>query len=95
MMSESEKVETQTIESKTAADYLDPTNEPEPSEETGLGTHFGSTFDPNMKKDAPKLPESAKSAKEKLAATSSTMTTAQLQHAATEGDPNNLMQTKR
>lgn len=77
---------------QTAVDYLDPTNEPEPSEETGLGTHFGSTFDPATKKDAPRMFENqAKSATEKLSHTDSTMSTAQLQQAATEEDPNNLL----
>lgn len=80
--------------SQTAADYLDPTREPEPSAETGPGTHFSNTFDPALREEAPRLPNSStapeKSAAEKLASTSSTMTTAQLQAAATEGDPNNL-----
>ncbi|USW53530.1 hypothetical protein Slin15195_G068490 [Septoria linicola] len=92
----SEPNPTQTIESKTAVDYLNPENAPEPSEETGLGTHFANTFDPALKKNAPHLPDTKiapapqQSAKEKLAKTSSTMTTAQLQKAAQEGDPNAL-----
>ena len=80
---------------KTAVDYLDPTNEPEPSEVTGVNNHFNNTFDPAMKKDAPQIPHTSiapapKSAQEKLASTDSTMTTAQLQAAARDDDPNGL-----
>ncbi|CZT24032.1 uncharacterized protein RCC_09749 [Ramularia collo-cygni] len=85
-------------DSKTAVDYLDPTNEPEPSTETGLGSHFGSSFDPSMKKNAtrqqPAQSAPQASAAEKLSTTSSSMTTAQLQAAAAEGDPNNLQKKK-
>ncbi|KAF2207553.1 hypothetical protein CERZMDRAFT_102236 [Cercospora zeae-maydis SCOH1-5] len=86
---------TNTIESKTAVEALDPTREPEPSDLTGLGTHFRSTFDPALKKDAPNIPRSAlapapPSAKQKLKNTNSNMSTAELQKAAEEGDPNGL-----
>jgi hypothetical protein len=48
-----------------------------------------------LKKDAPQLPDTSiapapASAKDKLAATDSSMTTAELQKAALEGDPNGL-----
>lgn len=82
--------------SQHSADYFDPVNEPEPSAETGLGTHFNNTFDPSLKKEAPTLPVSVSTAKTgeaasaKLASTSSTMTTKELQQAAVEGDPNGL-----
>lgn len=83
---------------KHSADYFDPVNEPEPSAETGLGTHFNNTFDPALKKDAPTLlvanpfatAATREAASEKLASTSSSMSTAQLQRAAVEGDPNGL-----
>lgn len=89
-------------QSQTAAEYLNPVNGPEPSEETGLGTHFANTFDRSLKKQAPEDVAEAeaadraakdaaqKPAQQKLAATNSTMTTAQLQKAAQEGDPNGL-----
>ncbi|GIZ36658.1 hypothetical protein CKM354_000012700 [Cercospora kikuchii] len=91
----SEEELAKTVESKTAIEALDPTHEPEPSDLTGLGTHFRSTFDPALKKNAPNLPDTAiapapASAKQKLQNTNSTMTTAQLQKAAQEGDPNGL-----
>ncbi|KAM3423984.1 hypothetical protein BST61_g1377 [Cercospora zeina] len=85
-----------TIESKTAVEALDPTREPEPSDLTGLGTHFRSTFDhPALKKDAPNIPHSGiapapPSAQQKLKNTNSNMSTAELQKAAEEGDPNGL-----
>lgn len=79
-----------------SADYFDPVNEPEPSAETGLGTHFNNTFDPALKKEVPTLPVSVstaatgEAASAKLASTSSAMTTKELQRAAVEGDPNGL-----
>ncbi|KAF7196772.1 hypothetical protein HII31_01911 [Pseudocercospora fuligena] len=46
--------------SKAAAAYLiDPLNAPQPAEETGPGTHFGSTFDPAHKANAPALPKTS------------------------------------
>jgi hypothetical protein len=85
-----------TSHSQHTADYFDPVNEPEPSAETGLGTHFNTTFDPALKKDAPTLhvqfatAATGEAASEKLASTSSSMTTKELQQAAVEGDPNGL-----
>lgn len=82
--------------SQHSADYFNPVNEPEPSEQTGLGTHFNNTFDPALKKEAPTLPVSTttaaagEAASDKLASTSSSMTTKELQKAAVEGDPNGL-----
>lgn len=73
---------------QTAVDYLEPANEPEPSAETGLGTHFTNTFSKTHKENAPnQAPEI------KLKNTDSTMTTAQLQQAAADAqyaDPNTL-----
>ncbi|KAK4635097.1 hypothetical protein CLAFUW4_01367 [Fulvia fulva] len=79
---------------KRADDYLNRTNEPEPGQVTGPGAHFNDTFDPALRKNAPAAASGAgaqKSAQEKLANTDSTMTTAQLQAAAKEGDPNGLL----
>ena len=78
------------------AAYFVPVNEPEPSAETGPGTHFNNTFDPTLQKGAPTLPVSSstaatgEAASAKLASTSSSMTTKELQQAAVEGDPNGL-----
>lgn len=45
------------VSSKSAAAYLiDPMNAPEPSQETGPGTHFGSTFSPYQKTAKPSTP---------------------------------------
>jgi hypothetical protein len=84
--------------SQQSADYFNPDNQPEPSAETGLGTHFNDTYDPALKQDhlttrpmaAPNAGAPKEAANQKLTATNSTMTTAQLQKAAVEGDPNGL-----
>ncbi|EME48520.1 hypothetical protein DOTSEDRAFT_67538 [Dothistroma septosporum NZE10] len=78
---------------KRADDYLNRTNEPEPGQVTGPGAHFNDTFDPALKKNAPAsaVQQVQQSAQEKLSHTDSTMTTAQLQAAAKEGDPNGLL----
>ncbi|KAH9843282.1 hypothetical protein Tdes44962_MAKER07539 [Teratosphaeria destructans] len=83
---------TQTLDSLTAADYLNPSDTTTPAEETGLNASFHNTYDPAMKREAPRMPEmQTKSAREKLDATSSGMSTKALQQAAVEGDPNNLL----
>lgn len=62
--------------------------EPQPSEETGLGTHFTNTYSKSQKENAPNQPPETR-----LKDTDSTMTTAQLQQAAADAqsaDPNIL-----
>ncbi|KAF2174047.1 hypothetical protein M409DRAFT_16322 [Zasmidium cellare ATCC 36951] len=76
----------------TAADYLHATTEPQPAEETGLGTHFTNTFSKEHKETAPNQPPEVK-----LKDTNSGMTTAQLQQAASDAqqaDPNILKKMK-
>lgn len=50
---------TQDTTQAAAAYLIDPLNAPQPADETGPGTHFGSTFDPAHRANAPALPKTS------------------------------------